>query len=150
MHQVLVSCHWSNVVLTIIYRPPGLPLRSPGDIMIKTVCALGPAHLCNNFKLNINNLSNRYCLPCCHCGVHCAILAQVCRHLMPLDLLLQRGTGSPLNALAALLSGCCSACCCCSASLFSCDLSTCALPSPAQSNYEFKRFIHYVHGDCNE
>jgi hypothetical protein len=34
MHQVLVSCHWSKVVLTMIYWPPGFPLSGPGDIMI--------------------------------------------------------------------------------------------------------------------
>ena len=28
------SGHWSKVVLTMIYRPPGFPLSGPGDIMI--------------------------------------------------------------------------------------------------------------------
>ena len=43
MYQVLVGYRWSKVVLAMIYRPPGLPLSGPGDIMIQdtTACLHG-------------------------------------------------------------------------------------------------------------
>ena len=33
-HLCGIGCHWSKVVLTMIYRPPGFPLSGPGDIVI--------------------------------------------------------------------------------------------------------------------